>query len=109
MTSQSLQSPSALDQPSWSLSSSFVESQLPVLLPPVPTAMVMSSPVLTLVSAPPFPELIEPPAEVVLALPPPDGAPVTGFAEHAAPVAAITPAIPNKNKALRDMFISIVS
>jgi hypothetical protein len=36
-------------------------------------------------------------------------APVVEFAEHAAPVAAITPAIPNKNKALRDMFISIVS
>jgi hypothetical protein len=70
--------------------------------------MVMSSPVLELASAPPFPVLADPPLEVET-LPPPDVAPVVWFAEQAAPVAAITPAIPNKNKALRDMFISIVS
>jgi hypothetical protein len=51
---------------------------------------------------------IELPLEVVLE-PPPDVLAVAGFAEQAAPVAAITPAIPNKNKALRDIFISIVS
>jgi hypothetical protein len=41
--------------------------------------------------------------------PPPEVLAVAGFAEQAAPVAAMTPAIPNKNKALRDIFISIVS
>jgi hypothetical protein len=55
-----------------------------------------------------MPLLVEPPPEVVLA-PPPEVEAVAGLAEQAAPVAAMTPAIPNKNKALRDIFISIVS
>jgi hypothetical protein len=68
----------------------------------------MSSPVLVLIGpAPPLPVLIDPP-DVAL-LPPPEKVPVVEFAEHAAPVAAITPARPNKNKALRDMVLSILS